>query len=137
MEEYNKLKNSSIILEDSELIRELYNNRKDRYSEQKIELLRNNLCEYYFGLDKENRIKYIQLAKLNVEEQERYEKFLRYGDNVDTVELIKNFFDGNYNLKGKKEEQMINIRRNITAFWRSLKKEEKEKYINLVNEYYN
>ena len=128
MEEYDKLINSSIILEESELIKELYNNSVFRREDK---VIKKKCVWILFWI---RRKKYIELSKLKLEDQEKYEKFLRYGENVDTVELINNFFGGD--LKGKKRKQMINIRRNIGVFWRSLKKEEKEKYINLVNEYY-
>lgn len=135
LKEYNDFINYSITLEDDELIKNMYNNNKDSYSEQKIKLLRTNIAEYWCGLDKKNKVKYLKLINAKLKNIEHYDNFVKYGWNVDTYEFTEKFYNNDFDLKNVDNIlKMQMLRNNLTRFWKTLNEDEKIKYIELVNE---
>lgn len=135
LKEYNDFINYSITLDDDVLIKKMYNNNNDSYSEEKIKLLRINITEYWCGLDKNNKIKYLKLIKAKTKNIEHYDNFVKYGWNVDICEFKEKFYNNNFDLKDIDNINKIQmLRDDLTRFWKSLNEDEKIKYIELVNE---
>ena len=135
LKEYNDFINYSITLDDDVLIKKMYNNNNDDYSERKIKLLRKNITEYWCGLDKNNKIKYLKMIKANKNNIEHYDNFVKYGWNVDVCEFKEKFYDNDFDLKNIENIKKIEMmRNNLTQFWETLNEDEKIKYIGLVNE---
>ena len=134
-EEYNNFINHSITLDDDVLIKKMYNNNDDHYSEEKIKLLRTNIAEYWCGLDKKNKIKYLKLIKAKTKNIEHYDNFVKFGWNVDVCEFKEKFYNNDFDLKNINNIKKIQILRNdLTQFWKTLNENEKIKFIELVNE---
>lgn len=132
---YNIFINSSIILEDYVLVKKIYNDNRDSYSEQKIKLLRTNIALYWCGLDKKNKIKYLKLIDADVENINYYDDFVKYGCNVNEIEFKKKFYDNNFDFNNKKDmKKMMMLRNDLTKFWKALNEDEKIKFIELVKE---
>lgn len=135
LKEYNDFINHSITLDDDVLIKKMYNNNNDSYSEEKIKLLRTNITEYWCGLDKNNKIKYLKLIKAKIKNIEYYDNFVKYGWNVDICEFKEKFYNNDFDLKNIDNINKIKmLRDDLTRFWKSLNEDEKIKYIKLVNE---
>lgn len=135
LKEYDNFINHSITLDTDLLIKKMYNNIDDSYSEQKIKLLRTNISEYWCGLDSNNKIKYLKLIKAKIKNIEYYDNFVKYGWNVDTFKFIEKFYNNDFDLKKKKNfKKMQMLRYDFSRFWKTLNEEDKIKYIELVNE---
>lgn len=135
LKEYNNFINHSITLDDDVLIKKMYNNNNDSYSEEKIKLLRTNITEYWCRLDANNKIKYLKLIKAKTKNIEYYDNFVKYGWNVDICEFKEKFYNNEFDLKNIDNIKKIQMLRNdLTRFWKTLNEDEKIKFIELVNE---
>lgn len=135
LKDYNNFINYSITFDDDVLIKKMHNNNRDSYSEEKIKLLRTNITEYWCGLDKNNKIKFLKLIKAKTKNIEHYDNFVKYGWNVDIHEFKEKFYNNDFNLKNFDNILKMQMMRNdLTRFWKTLNEEEKIKYIKLVNE---
>jgi len=132
--EYNNFINYSITLDDDVLIKKMYNNNNDSYSEEKIKLFRTNITEYWCGLDKNNKIKYLKLIKARTKNIEHYDNFLKYGSNIDVYEFTEKFYNNDFDLKNIDNIKKIQMLKNdLSRFWKILNEDEKIKFIELVN----
>jgi hypothetical protein len=135
LKEYNNFINHSITLDDNVLIKKMYNNNNDSYSEEKIKLLRTNITEYWCGLDVNNKIKYLKLINAKTKNIVHYDNFVKYGWNVDAYEFKEKFYNNDFDLKNIDNIKKIQMLRNdLTRFWKTLNEDEKIKFIELVNE---
>ena len=66
---------------------------------------------------------------------EEYDNFIKYAMNVDEIQFSKDFYNGKFDRYVR--DKIILLRSNFGMFWCGLDKENKEKYIELVNKYYN
>ena len=113
----------------------MYNNNKDSYSDEKIKLLRTNIGEYWCGLDKKNKVKYLNLINAKLKNIDHYDNFVKYGWNVEIDVFKEKFYDNDFDFQDKKNIKKIQMLRNdLTRFWKTLSEEEKKKYIDLVKE---
>lgn len=111
LELYNNFLNSSRKISEDEILREIYENREDVYSKEKIRLWKEDFGTYWNGLDKGNKRKYTKMLGREEEEIEYYDKIIKYDYNTPIEELIENLYDGRYE---KPEEKKINaLRKNI------------------------
>ena len=130
LELYNNFINSSRNISEDEILREIYDNREDMYSKEKMKLWKEDFGKYWNGLDKNNKRKYTKMLGKEEEEIEYYDKIIKYDYNTTTEELIENLYEGRYE---KSEEKKINaLRKNIYKYWKRIDDNEKIKYIELA-----
>ncbi len=68
------------------------------------------------------------------EEVVLYDNFIKYALNVDEIKFSQDFYNGKYDRYV--QDKITLLRTNFGSFWCGLDKDNKQKYINLVNEYY-
>ncbi len=71
---------------------------------------------------------------MSEEEIIQFDNLIKYALNIDETKFSKDFYDGKYDRYV--EDKITLMRTNFGSFWCGLDKNNKKKYIKLVNEYY-
>lgn len=133
LEEIDKFMNSNKTIPNKKLIKELYENKKDIYSKEKLNLCKNNLTQYWCGLSEDKKDIYKKLFDGKLELKE-YTKVVKYGYNETCEKIIKELWDGR--IGDDEKEKLTNLRNNISEYWNMIEEDEKIKYLKLSDEYY-
>ncbi len=131
IEQYNIFLNFCLVI-DNELF-------SRHYSFCIYETAQKNFSRFWYELELKSRLKWLELANLEPELYDEFNKIIRYVYDISAIQFDKLFYDSFYS----NNDHMFNIdgipnklywfKHDITRFWNSLNLEEKNKFIGLID----
>ncbi len=118
--------------------KKIFNNKL--YDRSDYCLMKYNFSRFWYYLGLQHRLDFLEFIGLNVNFYDEYNKVIKYVYDVSIIEFDNKFTDGkcqelNFDWKVEIVRLVFKFKHNFALFWSGLTLENKEKFIQLINEH--
>ena len=116
----------------------LYNDQKELYVKDKINILEYNPGLYWCSLSEENKEKLLNLMELDYICVHSIDNFIKFSYNTPAEEIIEKLYGKKFDDDCEENlTKIFSLIEDFPFFWNNLEKAEKEKYIEMVYNKHN